>query len=662
MASGKKSRSSGTASQTSALSDLLLTAPQREAIDAAFERGLSPLRLQEPMRCSEWAAKHFWLSPESSATEGEFDPWPYQVAILDCMGNDDIRKVTFRKSARIGYTKMLTAATGYFHHHKRRNVVIYQPTDSDAKEFCKDTIDPMVRDCSVIRDLMRSSGKNNKENTLQTKYFLGSSLHIRGGTSANNYRRLTKDVVIYDELDGFDSDIEGEGNPTSLGDKRVNDSSFPKSIRGTTPTVHGQSLIQHSEEEADLVFRFGVECLHCQERQAFEWGGPDVPHGFKWTGDDPESTHYVCRSCYGHWHYSDIWALQETGRWESEDGHWIDEESNLRSPEGVVIEWPRHVAFVLWSAYSLTFPWPDMVYEFLDAKDDPESLKTFVNTTLGEWWKETITQVEADPLYARREPYRAPPVETRLVTFGADVQVDRIEVEFVGWGSGEESWSLDYVVLPGDTQKPEVWAALAREIRRTFRDADGRELRARCGCVDSGYLPDEVYKFSRDNGVLFAIPIKGASVPGKPVARMPRGMHKEHRVYLTEVGSDTAKEVIYRRLLMEHPGKGFMHYPNTTAYDEEYFRQLTGEEKRPVKRQGRKVMAFQQAYANVEALDCRVYALAAARIAQDRLRVDLDRATTVPSSGSPSSGGNESPARQRRQQRRGRSSSSWFNR
>lgn len=588
---------------------------------------LSLLEAPAPLRCSEWAREHFWLSAESSGsgTEGPFEPWPTQIAILDCMGNDDIPVVTFRKSAGIGYTKMLTATIGYYHEHKHRNTLTYQPTDQDAKEFCKDTIDPMNRDVDCMGELLRKSGRNNKENTLQTKHYLGSVLHVRGGNAANNYRRLRKDVVIYDELDGFDSDVEKEGDPVSLGDKRVRDSSFPKSIRGTTPTVHGQSLIQKSENDADLVFRYKMPCPECGCMQHFEWGGPEVEHGIKWDGDDPESVRYVCIACTAEWDYSELPELLEGGQWRTEDGYWIDSASELRDPEGNHEEWPAHVAFVNWAAYSMTFPWPVMVREFIAAKDDPILLKTFINTTLGEYWKETLTEVESEPLYRRRESYRNEfDVNIRAITFGADVQVDRIEVSFVGWGPGEESWLLDHVILPGDTQKAAVWERLGQEIRRRFTLQDGRELRCNLGCVDSGYIPDEIYKFSRKNGVRFAIPIKGSSTQGKPIATMPRRMNRETRVYLTEVGSDTAKETIYRRLLLEQEGRGYVHFPETEAFDEEYFKQLTGEEKRPVKRQGRTVMAFQQAYASVESLDCFVYALAAVKILQNRFRVSLD--------------------------------------
>lgn len=604
----------------------LLSGPQLDALKGAFERGLRPLKTEAPMRCSEWARKHFWLSAESSGsgTEGPFDPWPHQTAILDCMGSDEISVVTFRKSAGIGYTKMLSAAVGYYHHHKKRNTLIYQPTDQDAKEFCKDTIDPLIRDSAVMSELMTGSGKNSKENTLHTKYFLGSSLHIRGGTSSNNYRRLRKDVVVYDELDGFDVDIDGEGDPVSLGDKRVRDSAFPKSIRGTTPTTVGRSNIQKSEQDADLLFSYYIECPDCGHYQPLEFGGKDIEHGIKWTDDDPNTAHYVCRSCLDHWDYSQLPELLSGGRWQAPDGSYIDRTSRLRNDQDKPLKWPDHVAFLIWSAYSLTFPWSLIVREFLAANNDPVLLKTFVNTTLGEYWKDTITQVEADPLLERRENYSLVPDGVIAMTFGADVQADRIECEFVGWGIGEESWSIDYQIIPGDPTRQELWSRFHDLITRKFKTESGQDIKASIGCVDSGYLTDEVYAFSRRAGVRFAVPVKGQSVANKPIASFPRKLSKDKRVYLTPVGTDNAKDVIYRRLLIDQPGPGYCHYPNREVYDTEFFAQLTGEEKRSVMRQGRPALAFMQSYSNVEVLDCRVYALAAVKIAQDRFGLKLN--------------------------------------
>lgn len=598
--------------------------------------------------------------------EGPFEAWPYQVAWLDCMGNDDIRRVTIIKCGRIGYTKCLAAATGYMHHHKRRNVVIYLPTDSEAKEFAKDTIDPMLRDSPALSQLMRSSGRNNKENTLDQKYFYGSSLHIRGGKAAGNFRRLTKDTVVYDELDGFDADIDGEGDPLSLGDKRVRDSSFPKSIRGSTPTIAGQSLIERSSGEADLLFRYKVPCPHCGLMQSFKWGGRETPFGMKWDGDDYRSAHYVCEGCQGRWEYSELWTLLEGGRWETDDGaYYIDAESDLRDGAGELVPWPNHIAFQIWAAYSLTFPWPDIVHEFIESKDDAVKLKAFVNMTLGECWKEQVQEVDHAPLLDRREQYETVPDDVLVLTAGVDVQMDRFEWEVVGWGAGEESWSVDYQRLYGDMQSPKTWAALQEMLRRRYRRANGSEMAVRLVCMDSGYLAEEVYAFSKRVGLQWLIPTKGQSVMGKPIAVFPRRPNAKG-VYLTELGSDNAKETIYQRLALTMRaeagarGAGICHFPDSLNHDEEYFLQLTGEVKRPKRNQGRTTFFWTQKYGRVEALDCRVNALAAVRILQERfgVRLKVRAEALTPKHDAPEPP--DSPAPQKPKSRR--SQSSWVNR
>lgn len=614
------------------------------------------------MRCSEWADEYFYLSPESSAIQGRFDPWPYQTAVLDCMGNDEIRRVNVIKCARVGYTKCLAAATGYFHHHKKRNVVIYLPTDDEAAEFSKDTIDPMLRDVPELAAILTTTAGTAKENTLGTKNFLGSMLHVKGGKTPRAYRRLTKDVVIYDELDGFDQEIGKEGDPVSLGDKRCSDAVFPKSIRGSTPTVLGVSLIDRSASEADVMFKFRVLCPECGVRDSIEWGG------IKYDDQDHETARYVCPHCQGEWYYSQMPEILPTGRYENielnSDGVqlpptvYIDPESNLRQIEtDEEIKFPAAVAFQWWSGMSLNFQWSELVREWIEANEsaDKAKLRTFINTRLGECWAEEIHRVEGTPLFERREEYKAVvPDEVSVLTCGIDVQADRIEYEVVGWGAAFESWSIEYERLYGDTQKPEVWDQLATNLRCSFLNAAGTAFKIKRVCMDSGYLADDVYRFSKRMGVQWLVPVKGLNVYGRPVAEWPIRPSKKKGVYLTMVGTDTAKESIYQRLKLTAPGPGYCHWPIEEIYDEEYFAQLTGEVKKPTISRGRKVMAWEQEHGAVEALDCRVYAMAALQISMDHFGVKLPKLESTA----------EAPAAKKKAPRKPKSRrrESWFNR
>ncbi len=132
-------------------------------------------------------------------------------------------------------------------------------------------------------------------------------------------------------------------------------------------------------------------------------------------------------------------------------------------------------------------PGDALAKDFLRARKSPERMQTFTNTVLAETFQQAgATKTDASELLARREPYRADrvlPVGVVLITAGVDLQADRIEMEIVGWGRDEESWSLAYVVLPGDPAQRELWdmlrpGALA-DVRSSVRPGieDGRGVR-----------------------------------------------------------------------------------------------------------------------------------------------------------------------------------------
>ncbi|GDC30892.1 phage terminase large subunit [Escherichia coli] len=98
----------------------------------AIATGLLSLIIPVPLTTVQWANKHYYLPKESSYTPGRWETLPFQVGIMNCMGNDLIRTVNLIKSARVGYTKMLLGVEAYFIEHKSRNSLLFQPTDSAA--------------------------------------------------------------------------------------------------------------------------------------------------------------------------------------------------------------------------------------------------------------------------------------------------------------------------------------------------------------------------------------------------------------------------------------------------------------------------------------------------------------------------------------------------
>ena len=329
----------------------------------------------------------------------------------------------------------------------------------------------------------------------------------------------------------------------------------------------------------------------------------------RWEPGRPETAVYVCEACGSCWGDAARWRAVSRGEWRAE--------GEFRGVAG----------FRIWAAYS---PWSTLsriVSTFLEAKDNPETLRVWVNTVLGESWEVEGARVDDTVLYQRRELYpgqrlapRSPgeplrvegadfPAGVAVLTCGVDIQDDRAELEVVGWGRGEESWSVDYRVVPGDPTGPRLWEDLDAALGVSYLGEDGRRLIISACCVDSGAHTQAVYAFVRPRFFRRVYAIKGVAGAGKPVWNHRPSRNNAGRVHLYLVGVDTAKDTIAARLRVDTPGPGYCHFP--LMRDEEWFRQLTGEARVIQHRHGVPYAAWVRRRARVEALDCRVYAYAA---------------------------------------------------
>lgn len=217
---------------------------QVKGLQHSARSGLRSLYRPEPQTAVEWADENYYLPKESAYQEGRWETLPFQRAIMNAMGNDYIREVNVVKSARVGYSKMLLGVYAYFIQHKQRNSLIWLPTDGDAENFMKSHVEPTIRDIPSLLALAPWYGKKHRDNTLSMKRFSnGRGFWCLGGKAAKNYREKSVDVAGYDELAAFDDDIEKEGSPTFLGDKRIEGSVWPKSIRGSTPKIKGHARL-----------------------------------------------------------------------------------------------------------------------------------------------------------------------------------------------------------------------------------------------------------------------------------------------------------------------------------------------------------------------------------------------------------------------------------
>lgn len=605
----------------------LLTNDQLDSVEVRFSRGIQAFAAPDHLTLEEWAAQHFYLSAESSYVEQRWQAWPYQRAIMACISNDDVREINWPKAARTGNTKIMLAAICYFAAHKRRNQAMWQPTDDDRTEFVKTELDPAIRDVAAMQRVFPAYLARHKDNTLQQKTFLGSILHLRGGKAAKNYRRISIDVGYLDEVDAFDRDVENEGDPFSLAEKRVEGATFPKMIVGSTPKTKGFSLIEDRTALAQERFEFCIPCPECGEFHPITWGGKAEAHGFKWQSvdgkPDPDSVRHLCPHCGTLVTQGDYLHSYHSGHYRSDNGQiMLDHAGNFTDKDGRRVPTPSHISFVgVWTAYSPASSWPKIVRDFIAAsakmkEGDISAMKTFTNTTLGRSWAEKLEKTDVDTIQGRAEHYKLRTVPDGVVILLAavDTQDDRLECTVRGYGRGCETWTIAHEVIYGSPGDDAVWKDLEELIFDTeFARASGQVLRVHATAIDSGgHFTQAVYAFAKKHARRRVYAVKGSSGQEKHIKNGAqkvdidwRGRTEKRGLILWNVGTNLAKDLLHSRMELATAGPGYMHHSRDLP--DEWFSQLTGEaraERVGVRGRETRWVADRK---RVEAWDCAVY-------------------------------------------------------
>src|SRR5262249_50791808 len=176
----------------------------------------------------------------------------------------------------------------------------------------------------------------------------------------------------------------------------------------------------------------------------------------------------------------------------------------------------------------------------------------------------------------------------------------------------EEQLVSNYQTTRGAPAGSEVWEDLEDYLLTTFRSDDGRELRIRAACIDSGgNATASVLAFCRPRWRRRVYAIKGREGP-LPIWPRKSSEAKLNRGHFYLIGVATAKDATYGRLKIAKPGPGYIHFPIGEAFGQRYFDQLTSEQVEIRKHEGRpyRVWVLPSSRTN-EALDTFVYALAA---------------------------------------------------
>ena len=564
---------------------------------------LEGLRPDLDLTVSQWSDMYRMLSSKASAEPGPWrtDRTPYLKEIMDCMSaNNTTQKVVFMAGAQLGKTEAINNVVGYMIAHAPGPALFVQPTIEMAKRLSKQRLESLINETPCLADKIAPARSRDSGNTMFSKEYPGGILLLTGANSATGLRSAPCRWVLLDEVDAFPSDVDGEGDPCALAERRASTFSRRKIILTSTPTIRDMSRIE-TEYLASDQRRFFVPCPHCEHKQWLQW------KNLQWRDGDPKTAAYVCESCGAHIPEHFKSEMLRKGEWRAT----------------ATSEDPRTVGFHLSSLYSPLGwkSWQEIVMEFLRSKNDAPLLKTFVNTILGETWEEEIgAKLGADGLAERAEFYPASeiPRGASVVTAGVDVQDNRVAVGIYAWGSGEECWLISHGEVYGDPAGSKLWEQIDDLVLRDYPVEGGGTTRISAIGIDSGgQYTSEVYTYARSRRADGVFALKGQSVRNKPPIGKPskvdisyKGKVLKNSAEVFPVGTDTIKATLFGRLKHNEPGPGYIHFHAEAGHD--YFKQLTAE---------RQVVRYVKGFAirewkkkagdRNEALDCFVYSFAA---------------------------------------------------
>lgn len=536
------------------------------------------------LKPSEWAEQNVRV-PIGNAVPGliRFDHAPYQREPLDMTASPDCQRITLMWSAQVGKTMLALCAQAFKIGQDPQSQIMMQPSQGDLSAWLETKFNPLVASNDQLESLIAKPRGREGVNNQRMKSYPGGFLMFSWSGSPKTMRGRSAPFIVCDETDGYDKSTEG--HPVSLlwqraatfGDRR-------KLLEISTPTIKNASWIEDSYIQGDQR-HFYVPCPSCDHRQKLVWSS------VIWDEDQPETAKYACNGCGVMWSDGERIAAIRRGEWRA------------------AREFRGHASYHLNELYSCFRKLGDIAQSFIEKKRSGD-LQTFVNVSLAETWEESGDSVDQDMLEDRAEDWGDKwPAEVVVVVAGVDVQDDRLELELVGVGRDEETWSLDYVILPGDPSSPQVWADLDAVLFASYETADGRSLGVRATCIDTGGHHTQVtYRYikSRESRRVFGI--KGVGGEGRPLVGRP-SKNNIGKVRLYPIGSDTAKELVYGRLRITEHGPGYCHFPDSR--DSEYFLQLTAEQLVTRYVRGHARRQWVKKRRRNEALDVRCYAMAA---------------------------------------------------
>lgn len=556
-------------------------------VDAAISSAMVPFTTLKP---SEWCEQNLFIPAGRSSIPGKLKLYPYQKQVLDALADPKNRRIVIPKGSRTGYNLILACWQIYCACNSRDPIVSLHPTEKGSRTH-EETIRGLILNSPNVFRLIPDMEKQRWDHK---RFLTGAELFFKEATKPSNFAEYSARNAAADEVDrpqwadGGESISEGE--KLDLLETRLAayvPFGLDKMAMGASPGSDSTSRIWPRYMLTDQQKLF-MECHACGEWDYLKWGGRETDFGVKW-GDDPKKAVYVCEHCGGIWSEKDRKAALRTAEFR---------------PTAVGL--PGWVGFHMTGMMSPFWSLGDLAAAFdkgtkMAGMGRFGSLQAFINTKLGETWKDREAKAPAKihVLQERLEHYTAEvPAEVLFIAAFADTQEGKEgepgyhEVGFYGFGHHEQMWHIgQFIVREHGLDDERHWRQLEALLMREWKHASGRNMRAAVAGVDTGSGKDHhtarVVQFCNDGeraGRMWYATKGYSNQKGERLGYIwPRDTSAARKGgYMFVVDTYTAKDRIFERLKRAPGEPGSIHFPaahleGAMPLDATFFKRLTKE-------------------------------------------------------------------------------------
>lgn len=461
-------------------------------VEASLRRGLAPRPEETPWQFGQRVCVFDNESPRRG------NPWSSESAVfirefMEAFADNRIRDLSARCSAQSAKTQTVEVLLAWLIENDPGPAMWLMANADDVKSFARRRLIPFLEACPPVAPLLPEDRRKRKVDEL---ILANMSLLLRGAQSKGKLSSNPVRYLFMDEVRDWPAWAKGTV------EKRTRAYWNAKRV-----------MISTADQENDAVDRaflrgdqrrFMCLCPKCAFPQELQFGDERSPFGLKWEKDST--------TCPGdEWDYE---ALAKTIRYECQDCH--DTFLDVPRVRRMIVKpghWKKHNlkadparASFTWSALLPEWvPWWESVKELLEAaaakqRGDLEPLKTFVNETKGESWKDSLGEVRNwGFLEDRKAPYVLHRNSPDSEPWQWEAEIDRLlAIDVQGAGGRHYKWLCRAYAEGGASRLVDYGVGWSIAEMNEIIDALG-VLHDDVG-IDSGNWASEVYQNVIDSG------------------------------------------------------------------------------------------------------------------------------------------------------------------